>query len=119
MADHGVHDIVERGKPLRVKWPDDRGKNGMRPRLVAQQFNSAKRDDVTQNTVRLLVSKASSFGHKVGPEARCHGIAVSPPTTRRLTRTSSSFRRKVCAPSYRCDSFDGHERHEEGELGSR
>ena len=38
----------------------------MRSRLVAQQFNWAKREDVTQNTpplvaVRLLVSKAVNF----------------------------------------------------------
>ena len=73
----------------------------MRSRLVAQQFNWAKRDDVTQNTpplvaARLLVSKALSFGHKVGALARClagwdcsvavcHGpldedIVVIPPT---------------------------------------
>ena len=43
---------------------------------VAWQFDWAKRNDVTQNTPplvagRLLVSKAASFGHKVGPEARC------------------------------------------------
>ena len=48
----------------------------MRSRLVAQQFTWTKRDDVTQSTpplvaARLLVSKASSFGHKVGAEARC------------------------------------------------
>ena len=51
----------------------------MRSRLVAQQYNWAKRDDVTQNTpplvaARLLVSKAASFGHKVGPEARCLAV---------------------------------------------
>ena len=45
----------------------------------AQQCTWAKRDDVTQNTpplvaARLLVSKASSFGHKVGPEARCLAV---------------------------------------------
>ena len=54
MADHGMCDIVERGAPrgklVRVEWLDDWGKNGMRSRLVAQQFNWAKRDDVTQNT---------------------------------------------------------------------
>ena len=38
----------------------------MRSRVVAQQLNWAKRDDITQNTLllvtaRLLVSKASSF----------------------------------------------------------
>ena len=72
MADHGMCDIVARGaargKLVRAKWLDDWGKHGMRSRL--------KRDDVTQNTpplvaARLLVSKASSFGHKVGAEARC------------------------------------------------
>ena len=48
----------------------------MRSRLVPKRFNWAKRDDVTQNTsllvaARLLVSNASPFEHKVGPEARC------------------------------------------------
>ena len=43
---------------------------------MGAQFNWAKRDDVTQNTpplvaAHLLVGKASSFGHKVGAEARC------------------------------------------------
>ena len=75
VADHGMHDSVPRGaargKLVRAKWLDDWGKNGMRSRLVAQQFNWAKRDDVTQNTpplvaAPLLVSNSSSFGHKVG-----------------------------------------------------
>ena len=65
---------------MRAKWlDDDWGKNGMRSRLVAQQFNWAKLDDVTQTTpplvaARLLVSKASSFGHKVGPKPRCLAV---------------------------------------------
>ena len=51
----------------------------MRSRMYAQQFNWAKRDDVTQNTpplvaARLLISKASSFGHKIGLEARCLAV---------------------------------------------
>ena len=80
MADHGRYDIVARGatrgKLVRANWLDDWGTNGVRSRLVAQQFNWAKRDDATQNTpplvaARLLLSKASSFGHKVGAEARC------------------------------------------------
>ena len=75
-ADHGLYEIVTRsaarGKFVRVKWFDDWGRNGMRSRLVAQQFDWAKRDDVTQNTPPLvLVSKAASFGHKIGREARC------------------------------------------------
>ena len=80
MADHGTYDLVARvaarGKLVMAKWLDDRRKNGMRSRLVAQQFNWAKRDDVTQNTpplvaAHLLVSKASLSGHKVGAGARC------------------------------------------------
>ena len=68
-----------RGKLVRAKWLDDWGKNGMRSRMVAEQFNWAQHADVTQNTphlvaARLLVSKASSFGHKVGPEARCLAV---------------------------------------------
>ena len=60
-----------RGKLVRVTWFDDWRRNGMRSRLVAEQFGWAKRDDETQNTpplvaARLLVSKAASFGHKVG-----------------------------------------------------
>ena len=44
----------------------------MTSRLVTRQCKWAKRDDVTQNTprlvaTRLLVSKAASLGHKVGP----------------------------------------------------
>ena len=59
-----------------VMWLDDWERNGMRSRLVAQQFIWAKPDDVTQNTAllvaaRLLFSKAASFGHKIGPEALC------------------------------------------------
>ena len=54
MADHGMHDIVARsatrGKVLKANWLDDWRKNGMRSRLVGQQFNWAKDDDVTQNT---------------------------------------------------------------------
>ena len=74
-----MHDVVARGKLVSVKWLDDWEKNGMRSLLVAQQFNWAKRDDVTQNmpplvAARLLVSKASSSGHKVGPEARCQAV---------------------------------------------
>ena len=77
MADHGMCTrSAARGKLVRAKWLDDWGKNGMRSRLVAQQFNWAEREDVTQNTppvvaARLLVSKASSFEHKVGPAAQC------------------------------------------------
>ena len=61
---------------MRAKWLDDGRKNGMTSRLVAQQFNWAKRDYVTQNApplvaARLLVSKASSFAHEDGVEARC------------------------------------------------
>ena len=101
MADHGMYDIVvrdaARGKLGRAKWLDDWREDG-------QQFNWAKRDDVTQNTpplvaARLLVSKASSFGRKVG--------AVSLSTTRRLMRTLLSSRRKGCAPWDSCGSFDG------------
>ena len=80
MAYHGMYNVVARGaargKLVRANWLDDWGRNGMRSRLVAHQFNWAQRDDETQNTpplvaARLLVSKASSFGHKVGAEARC------------------------------------------------
>ena len=80
MADHGMCDLVARvaarGKLVMAKWLDDRRKNGMSSRLVAQQFNWAKRDDGTQTTpplvaARLLVSRESSFGHKIGAEARC------------------------------------------------
>ena len=76
MTDHGRYDIVARGaargKLVRAKWLDEWGKNGMISRLVAQQFNRAKRDDVTPLVaVRLLVSTASSSGHKVGAEAQC------------------------------------------------
>ena len=43
MADHGMYDLVARGsargKHVRPMWLDDQGKNGMRSRLVAQQFN--------------------------------------------------------------------------------
>ena len=54
-------------------------RTGMESRLVAQQFNWTKRADVTQNTpplvaARILVSMASLFGHKVGPEARCLAV---------------------------------------------
>ena len=42
MADHGVSDIVARGKLVRGKWLDDWGRNGMRSRLVGQQFNFGK-----------------------------------------------------------------------------
>ena len=74
-ADHGMYDIVPRsaarGKLVRAKWLDDRRKNGMRSRLVAQQFNWAKRDDAAQNTpplvaARLLVSVA--FYHALRDE---------------------------------------------------
>ena len=70
MAVHGLYDIgarsAARGKFVRAKWLGDCGKNGMRPRQVAQQFNFAKRDDVTQNTppvvaARFLVGNASPF----------------------------------------------------------
>ena len=51
----------------------------MKSRVVAQQLKWAKRDDITQNTpllvtARLLVNKASSFGHKIGPEGRCLAV---------------------------------------------
>ena len=54
MADHGTYDIaargVARGKLGRAKRLDGWGKSWMRSRLVAQQFNCSKRDDVTQGT---------------------------------------------------------------------
>ena len=48
-----------RGKLVRAKWLDDWGKNGMRSRLMAQHFNWAKRDDVTQNG-RCAISRQQS-----------------------------------------------------------
>ena len=81
MADHGMYDIGERGAArgqlVRAKRSVIWRKTGMSSRLVAEQVNWAKRDDVTQNTpplvaARHLVSKASSSGHKVGGAgARC------------------------------------------------
>ena len=63
MADHGMYDIVvrgaARGKIVRAKWLDDWGKNGMRSRLVAQDVNFAKRDDVTPNG-RCAISRQQS-----------------------------------------------------------
>ena len=110
MADHGMYDIVARGaargKLVRTKWLDDWGKNGMRSRLAAQQFNWAKRDDVAQNTPPRVVSLSakrrrldtrSVLGHDVW----LVGNAVSLSTTHRLMRTLLSFRRKGCAPSPR------------------
>ena len=107
-----------RGKLVRAKWLDGWGKNGMRSRLVAQQFNWAKRDDVTQNTpplvaARLLLSKASSFGREVGPESRY--LAVWDCSVA-FNHAPLVARRKVCAPWVRLAAPAGHERHEEGEL---
>ena len=72
-------------------------------RLVAQQFDRAKSDNVTQNTPPLVAARLLGqqgvivwFVQRRGVW-QC-GIAVSPSTTRRLTSTSSSSRRMVCAP---------------------
>ena len=94
MADHGMYDIVARSAA--------RGKR-------VQQFNWAERDDVTQDTpplvaVRLLVSKASSFGHTVGPEERCLAVWDCSVAFHRapLDETLSSSRRKACAAMDSC-----------------
>ena len=94
VADHGVYDIVARGaargKLVRAKWLDVWGKNGMRSRLVVQDFNWAKRDDVTQNG-RCAISRQQivivwTQGWSRGAVSGSMGPAVSPSTTRRLTR---------------------------------
>ena len=77
---------------------DHRGKNGMRSRVVAQQLNWAKRDDITQNTLllvtaRLLVSKASSF--RTQDWARSANAAWSADPSKQLDRGGS---KKVEAP---------------------
>ena len=108
MADHGMYDIVARGaargKLVRAKWLDDWRKNGMRSRLVAQQFTWAKRDDVTQNTPPLVAARPRLVQRR---DVWQDGIAVLLSTTRRLMRTLLSSRPKGCAPWHSCGSFDG------------
>ena len=117
MADHGRYDIVARGaaqgKSARAKWLNDWGKNGMRSRLVAQQFNWPERNDVKQNTPPLSLHVfLSAKLHRLDTRSVQRrdvwqvGIAVSLSITRRLMRTLLSFRRKSCALVDSCGSFD-------------
>ena len=74
MGDHGMYDIfargAARGKLVRAKWLDDWGKNGMRSRLVAQQVNLSKLDDVTQKAPPLVAARLLVV---VWTQGRCRG----------------------------------------------
>ena len=64
MTENGTFEIVPESTVI-AAWLGDFGKSGARSRLVANEFNTFKRDHVVPNTpylsvARLLVSKAAT-----------------------------------------------------------